>query len=57
MIVCKKLELPRDPAVPLAGRCPEGLKAGTQMDTLFSTALFTVAETWERPSDRQQRRE
>lgn len=41
-----KLEVPRDPAVPLVGMYPKELIAGTRTDicTRMFIALFTIAE-------------
>ena len=45
-----KIELPRDPAIPLLGIYPE--KTIMQKDTctpMFIAALFTIARTWKQP--------
>ena len=45
-----KIELPRDPAIPLLGIYPE--KTIIQKETcttMFTAALFTIARTWIQP--------
>ena len=44
------IELPYDPAIPLAGIYPE--KTFLKKDTytrMFTAALFTIAKTWKQP--------
>jgi len=51
------LERPYDPAIPLPGIYPKGLKAGTRTDfctTMFITALFTTAKGGNNPNVCQQ---
>ena len=45
-----KIELPRDPAIPLLGIYPD--KTIIRKDTctpIFKAALFTIAKTWKQP--------
>ena len=49
-MVILKIELPRDPAIPLLGIYPE--ETIIQKDTcipMFIAALFTTARTWKQP--------
>ena len=49
-----KIELPYDPEIPLLGIYPE--KTIIQKDTcttVFIAALFTIANTWKQPTDKQ----
>ena len=47
-----KIELPKDPAIPLLGFYPKELKSGSQTDIgayMFIVALFTIAKMWKHP--------
>ena len=42
-----EIELPYDPAIPLLGIHTKETK--TERDTMFISALFTIARTWKQP--------
>ena len=47
-----KIELPYDPAIPLAGIYPRKIEALILKDTctpVFTVALFIIAKTWKQP--------
>ena len=47
-----KIELSYDPAIPLPGIYPKGLKSGSQRDIgslTFIAALLTIAKMWKQP--------
>ena len=49
----QKVELPRDPAIPLLGTNPHKTLIQKDIHTpMFRAALFTIANTWKQPNVR-----
>ncbi|MCO6060505.1 hypothetical protein NG726_28110 [Pseudomonas sp. MOB-449] len=47
-----EIEVPYDPAIPLLGIYPRGIRAVTRIDIctpMFIAALFTIAKRWKQP--------